>query len=64
MSNSEGTVVEVRLSPLLEAEREVVTVAEMADWPESILSAVGAVLVRTDLLDAVTHTESRHWADE
>ena len=48
MNSSEETVVAARRVPLLEAEREVVTVDEVANWPGSVLFVTDAALMQTD----------------
>ena len=48
MNSSAETVVAARHVPLLEAEREVVTVDEVANWPGSVLFVTDAALMQTD----------------
>ena len=57
MNSSAETVVAARRVPLLEAEREVVTADEVANWPGSVLFVTDAALMQTDQHDLVIHIE-------
>ena len=63
MNSSAETVVAARRVPLLEAEREVVTVDEVANWPGSVLFVTDAALMQTDQYDLVIHIELIHLVD-
>ena len=63
MNSFAETAVAAKRFPLLEVEREVETVDEVANWPESILFVTGAALVQTDLHDLVIHIGPIHLVD-